>query len=129
MKKLHRRIIIRQYDYDKMVDRALSGLYHSATFTPITLSELEQEHLVRVLSNTQSEYLAQVPKRRAWNHTDDEKYYRYPRNFLWQMQEYLYDKNYVDWFSDYDEAGYLWIQARKNTPRTLLGWGEFEYNY
>ncbi len=130
MKKLKRQIIIRQYDYDKMISRALPSLYHRAEFTPITLTELEQEHLMKVLSDDNPQYRNQRPKGKPrWKDSRDEEYYQYPRNFLWYMQDYLYDKNYVDWFSDYDEDGYMWIQARKNTPRTLLGWGTFEYTY
>lgn len=129
MKKLRRRIIIRQYDYQKLAHEAIPGLYDSSTFVPITLKELEQEHLMRVLSETQSAYLNSVPKRKKWVGDDDDTYYKYPRNFLWQMQDYLYDKKYIDWFSEYDEDGYLWIQSKKNAPRTVLGWGEFEYNY
>lgn len=124
MKTLRRRIIIRQYDYDKMVKNAIPKLYHNANFTPITLKELEQEHLMMVLSEKKSQKFL-VPS----DHRIDDKYYEHPRSYLWQMQNVLYDRNYVDWFSDYDEDGYMWVQAKKNTPRTLLGWGEFEYNY
>jgi carotenoid cleavage dioxygenase-like enzyme len=124
MSVLRRRVIIRQYDYLKLAHEAIPGLYDASSFVPITLKELEQEHLMMVLSEKPSEKLL-VPR----NYQSDEKYYEYPQNYLWHMQNRLYDKKYVGWFSEYDEDGYLWIQARKNTPRTLLGWGEFEYYY
>jgi len=123
-KQLRRRVIIREYDYNKVVDRALPSLYHKANFVPITLKELEQEHLLMVLSEHPSQKL---PMRRRYK--GDDPCYQYPKNYLWEMQDILYNKSYVDWFSEYDKDGYMWIQARKNTPRTLLGWGTFEYNY
>ena len=124
MKQLRRRIIIRQYDYLKLVRNTIPGLYHSSSFNPITLKDLEHEHLMMVLSEKRSRMLL-VPS----NHRVDPKYYEHPRSYLWQMQNVLYDKKYADWFSEYDEDGYMWIQARANTPSTLLGWGEFEYYY
>ena len=119
-KKLVRTVIVRQYDYNKMAKYAVPWLYSYSEFTPITIKELEQQHIMNILSDDKKSNL----------YIDEYKpYYQYPRNFLWEMRNNLYDKKYVDWFSDYDELGYMWIQARKNTPRTLLGWGTFEYNY
>ena len=124
MKHLKRRIIIRQYDYTQMVNRAVPALYDRSSFEPITLKELEQEYIMTILSEKKSQMLL-TPSR----YKGDEQYYQYPQSYLWQMQNYLYSKNYVNWFSDYDEDGYMWIQSRKNTPRTLLGWGTFERDY
>jgi hypothetical protein len=125
MKHLRRRIIIRQYDYTDMVKRAIPTWYHTSSFEPITLKELEQEYLLALLSEKKSQMLL-APSRYC---PPNEQYYQYPQSYLWQMQNFLYDKNYVKWFSEYDEDGYMWIQARKNTPKTLLGWATFEYDY
>lgn len=124
VKKLRRRVIIRQYDYLKLAHQAIPGLYDASSFVPITLKELEHEHLMMVLSEKPStKFLVRS------DYNIDKRDYEYPRNYLWEMQNSLYNKSYVDWFSEYDEDGYMWIQARKNTPKTLLGWGEFEYYY
>ena len=124
MKTLRRRVIIRQYDYNKLIKEVIPRLYHVASFEPITLKELEHEHLMMVLSD-QGRPMLLAPQ----DHRVDLKYYEYPRSYLYQMQKMLYDKHYVEWFSEYDKDGYMWIQARKNTPRTMLGWGTFEYYY
>ncbi len=115
MKQLRRRIIIRQYDFHRIQGGARQ-LYDSVNFEPITLNEIEQEHLFRVLNGTK------LPEP-AYGE------YHYPRNYLYAMQNYLYDKNYVDWFSKYDEDGYMYIQSRRNAPESMLGWATFEYDY
>ena len=117
MKHLQRRIIIRQYDYEKIVKQHVPGLYSTATFVPITLDELKKEHTFAILRNNSDRYRL------------ENVHYEYPRNYLQAMDDRLYDKRYVDWFSNYDSDGLMWIQSRQNTPRSVLGWGVFEYNY
>jgi hypothetical protein len=117
MKKLRRRVIIRQYDYHKVVKRAVPKLYTECSFVPITLKELEQEHLLKVLANEK------LPEPPAWLQL------KYPKQYLYAMKDYLYDEHYVDWFSEYDENGYMWIQAKKGGPETMLGWATFEVEY
>jgi hypothetical protein len=122
MKQLRRRCIIRHYDFVKIVKQYVPHLYHTAEFVPFTLKELEQERLLHILKETGK------PESRRYR----EVYVgdlEYPRNYLQSMSDYLYHEKYVDWFSDYDEAGYMWIQARANTPRSVLGWGIFGYDY
>lgn len=124
MKKLRRRCIIRQYDYLKFVDVYIPIYYHTAEFTPVTIKELEQERLFQILKNNSTDN--QRPGSMTNAYTGN---LEYPRNYLKAMQDYLYNPEYIKWFSDYDQDGYMWIQARSNTPRTMLGWGVFEYNY
>lgn len=114
-KLLKRRVIIRQYDYLKIQNRARQ-VYDRTDFEPITLKELEHEHLLKVLSG------ARLPKPMYGE-------YYYPRNYLYEMANYLYDKNYVDWFSKYDADGYMYIQSKRNAPESMLGWATFEYDY
>jgi len=45
---------------------------------------------------------------------------------LYQLRDYLYDKRYYDWRVSIDDQGFICVQARKNTPKTRLGWGVFE---
>lgn len=116
MKHLRRRVIIRQYDYHRVQNSALK-VYNRTDFEPITLQELEHEHLLKVLSNVD----LPVPP----PYLD----LTYPKTYLYRMQNYMYNKEYVNWFSEYDEDGYMWIQAKRNTPASMLGWATFEYDY
>ena len=49
-----------------------------------------------------------------------------PALFLFNIKGYLYNEKYIEWNAEYDEDVYIWVQARKNTPRSRLGWGYFE---
>lgn len=116
MKHLRRRVIIREYDFLKIRSHARK-LWDSVEFEPITLKELEHEHLLKVLAGVS------LPKAAAGGE------YIYPRTYLYEMRNYLYDENYVGWFSKYDEDGYMYIQSKKNAPESMLGWATFEYDY
>ena len=115
-KYLRRRVIIREYDFLKIYNYSLK-LYDSAEFEPITLKQLEHEHLLKVISGTK------LPQ--PLYHGE----YHYPKNYLYEMSNFLYDRKYVDWFSKYDADGYMYIQSRPNRPESMLGWATFEYNY
>jgi len=115
VKHLRRKIIIRQYDFHRIQSRARQ-VYDTVSFEPITLKEIEHEHLLRVLNGTK------LPEPMYGE-------YHYPRNYLYAMQNYLYDKSYVDWFSNYDDDGYMYIQTKRNAPESMLGWATFEYDY
>lgn len=117
MRRLRRRVIIRLHDYEKVRKRAIPSLYTECSFVPITLTELEQEHLMLVLANKQ------LPVPPPWLQL------KHPKQYLYAMKDYLYDENYIKWFSEYDEDGYMWIQAKKNAPNTMLGWATFEVEY
>ncbi len=114
-KYLRRRVIIREYDFLKIQNRSLK-FYDTAEFEPITLDQLKHEHLLKVLSG------ADLPKPMYGE-------YHYPRNYLYEMRNYLYDEHYVDWFSKYDADGYMYIQSQRNKPESMLGWATFEYHY
>jgi hypothetical protein len=118
MKHLRRRIIIREYDFCRIQSSARQ-LYDDVNFEPVTLKEIEQEHFFKILSGKYQE-----PKIR---NTIFE--YDHPRNFLYEMSDYLYDKKYVDWFSKFDQDGYMYIQSKRNAPESMLGWATFEYDY
>ena len=117
MKHLRRRVIMRQYDYVKHHGSFVPSYYSASNFVPITLKELEQEYLLKILNGT----------------IDEERIkkinFEYPKNYLQAMSDYLYKQEYIQWFSEYDEDGYMWIQARANTPRSVLGWATFELDY
>lgn len=115
---LRRRVIIREYDFEKVRAQAIGevgfmrwgALYDRAEFTPLTLEGLEKENVVDLLKG----------KERKFRALDQ------PNLMLYYLKDYLYNEKYFDWDIKYDENKQLWIQARKNTPRTRLGWGIFE---
>lgn len=115
---LRRKVIIREYDFNKVRDQAfvplgISGaLYDRAKFVPLTKNDLEIQNLVHVIKKGQD--------------NNPLKPTGIPAAFLYNAKDYLYSVKYIDYHSEYDEDGYIWVQARKNTPRTRLGWGIFE---
>lgn len=116
---LRRKVIIREYDFEKVKEQAIGPigfivdmrLYDRAEFTPLKLDEMEKLHLVNVLKGKDIRMYESLT---------------FPSVLLLKLKDYLYNEKYIEWNPEYDEDGYVWIQARKNTPRTRLGWGVFE---
>lgn len=116
---LRRRVIIREYDFVKVRDNALSEfggtrLYDRASFTPLNEFNLEQIKLLELLKGKNSPIT-------TLSHDLKE-----PALLLYELKDYLYNEKYYNWNPIIDEDGYMCVQARKNTPRTRLGWGVFE---
>lgn len=120
VRTLKRKVIIREYDFKKVRDQAfaplsmgmLELLYDRAEFKPLKRDDLEKENLIRVIKTPD--------KSNPFKPTE------VPALFLFNIKDYLYNEKYIDWNAEYDEDGYIWVQARKNTPRSRLGWGIFE---
>jgi hypothetical protein len=121
---LRRKVIIREYDYRKVYVEAFTPLscmgfkdtlYDRAEFTPLNFEALEKLKLVDILKGKQYSPLVKS----AWNNG-------IPAMLLFDLKDYLYDIRYYDWEVTVDEDGYLCVQARKNTPKTRLGWAVFE---
>jgi hypothetical protein len=119
MKKrtLRRKVIIREYDFERVREQVFNPLgihtlYDRAEFIPLNKEALEQENLIKLLKSGEN--------RNPFKPTS------IPAVFLFNIRDHLYNQKYIDWNSEYDEEGYIWVQARKNTPRTRLGWGVFE---
>ena len=119
MKPIRRRVLIREYDYRKMVTNAYGGiiydgmmLYNKSEFIPLTKIMIEQEEAWAVLSN----------KRHVWMYAS-----RGINNIFYGMADYLYNPRYESWAKSWDEDEYLCVQARVNTPRSRIGWATFEY--
>lgn len=120
-KVLKRKVIIREYDFERVKNEAFAplsfmgitdSLYDRADFVPLNRDILEKENLLKVIQNPgKSNPFA--PK-------------EIPALFLYNIKDYLYNQRYLDWKVEYDEQGYIWVQAKKNAPRTRLGWGIFE---
>lgn len=117
-KLLRRKIIIREYDFIKVQQRALTkggghySLYDRASFVPITKDELEKEYLIHALTETLSQDV--------WKPTNP------PACYLYEMKKRLYCENYIHWKSRFCEHGYIWVRYSNATPETKLGWGIFE---
>jgi hypothetical protein len=120
---LTRRIIIREYDFARVRDEAFSvisgdgSLYDRAEFTPMSNDTLEKLKLVELLKGKTTQ-LSQA----ALN-------LEIPALTLYQLKDYLYSEKYCQWRVTIDEDGYLCVQARKNTPKSRIGWGVFEKDY
>ena len=121
MRTLRRKVIIREYDYERVRSYAFmplrhmglnDTLYDRAEFTPITKTQLEHENLIKILKEVRGEN----PLRPT----------TVPALFLFNAKDYLYNERYIEWTSEYDDNGYIWIQSKKNAPKTRLGWGIFE---
>jgi hypothetical protein len=113
---LKRKVLIREYDYkkvahDSLMDREYGVLYDRASFTPVTLDDIEKHQIIELLKG-KTETLWRDLERPALS--------------LYNVKDFLYDPRYYDWQVTFDEEGYLCVQARKNTPKSRIGWGIFE---
>ena len=123
VRTLRRKVIIREYDFNKVRDQAfaplsymgiLDSLYDRASFLPLNQDNLEKLKVEEILRGK-----ATVLKSVDWN-------LKMPAILVAQLKDYLYNTRYYDWQVTIDEEGYLCVQARKNTPKSRLGWGIFE---
>ena len=121
VRTLRRKVIIREYDFKKVADQATGtfydgqALYDRVKFQPLNQETLEQLKLVEILKGKEHTPLIAS----EWNNN-------VPAMTLCHLRDYLYDERYYHWHLSIDEDGYLCVQARKNTPKTRIGWGEFE---
>jgi len=120
VRTLRRKVIIREYDFNKVRDQAfaplgISGsLYDRASFLPLNQDNLEKLKLQEILRGKTT-----VLKSVDWN-------LKIPAVLVAQLKDYLYNTRYYDWQVTIDEEGFICVQARKNTPKSRLGWGIFE---
>ncbi len=123
IRTLRRKVIIREYDFNRVRDQAfaplammgvLDSLYDRAEFTPISQDNLEKLKLVEIL------------KGKTTKLSEIELDLQRPAILVAQLRDYLYDVKYYRWNVTVDEEGYVCVQARKNTPKTRLGWAVFE---
>lgn len=121
-KKLRRRCIIREYDFKKMRNQATLW-YDTATFEPLTVRKIEAEIILRTLKGGDES---------KFRFRDADKVYERPSAWLYFMKDYLYDQNYYKWNVTVDPDGeeqQIYVQYRRNTPISRIGWAEFVYNY
>lgn len=124
MKVLRRKIIIREYDFNKIKTKATAKidrydtLYDRATFTPINKDDLEKEYLIFLLTKDENDVTSNPMN--SWKPTE------FPSSYLWHMKKNLYNEDYARWDCRFDEESYLLVRYNKVTPETKLGWGIFE---
>ena len=123
IRTLRRKVIIREYDFNKVKEQAflplacmgiLDSLYDRAEFIPLNQDNLEKLKVQEILRGKTT-----VLKSVDWN-------LKMPAVLVAQLKDYLYNDQYYHWTVSIDDEGYLCVQARKNTPKTRLGWGIFE---
>lgn len=89
-------------------------LYDRASFLPLNQDNLEKLKVEEILRGKTAGL-----KSVDWN-------LKMPAVLVAQLKDYLYNNRYYDWQVTIDEEGYICVQARKNTPKSRLGWGIFE---
>ena len=117
MKYLRRQTIIRESDFEKKIQSAVSLLYSRAEFAAVTVQELERDHMFKILSNDPS-----VNENFRVDFTN-------PKNILFHYRDYVYNPRYREWNLTIDSDGYIWIQSRKNVRPSRLGWAIAELWY
>lgn len=119
MRTLRRKVIIREYDFNKIREQVLThhdgyALYDRVSFLPLNEDSLEKLKLQEILKGKTgpiTEVTADLTR---------------PALLLYQLRDYLYNVRYTEWKVFTDDDGYLCVQSRKNTPKTRIGWGVFE---
>ena len=121
LRTLKRKVIIREYDFKKVADQATGhhfdgmALYDRVTFIPLDQEGLEKVKVLEILQGKQDTPLIKS----EWNDN-------VPAMLLFHLRDYLYDKRYYDWKVTIDDQGFIRVQARKNTPKSRIGYGIFE---
>ena len=119
IRTLRRKVIIREYDFAKVAHQATYGyydgmaLYDRVSFLPLNQENLEKLKVAEILRGKST--LKDI----RWENS-------MPSRLVAQFKDHLYDTRYYDWRVTIDEEGFICVQARKNTPRSRLGWGIFE---
>lgn len=122
-RELTRTVIIREYDFNKLCNLygiGAGGIYTSAIFEPYLRLHLEQDYILRVLSNKpRLNSYGQSRKAPAGS----------PYYMLREERDRMYNSRYLNYILDEDDQGRIWCQSRSNTPKTILGIGIFKYVY
>ena len=121
---LKRKVIIREYDFNKIKSQALAPLstmgiietlYDRAKFIPLNQEEFEKLKVLDILKGKKHTPILET-----------EYDFDRPTMLLHDLRDYLYNEKYWQWNVSIDEDGYMCVQSRRNTPKTRLGWAEFE---
>jgi len=121
-KILRRRVLIREYDFEKVKPYALSTgryqnqitLYDRVIFEPLDQDTLEKHLVIDILKGN-----SKVLRDMKWDSYS-------PTGMLYSVKDHLYNTQYYQWMVTVDDQGYLCVQARSNTPKSRMGWATFE---
>jgi hypothetical protein len=117
---LRRRVLIRETDFPTLRRNALrpnhplSPLYDTAVFTPVNTTELANAYLMNLLKGEQP---------------GPEKYYDTLKKYLHVQSHSLYNPNYLEYKIFDDSSGQIYLQYRKDSKPSKLGWGVLEKWY
>lgn len=123
IRTLRRKVIIREYDFERVRDQAFAPLammgssetlYDRAEFVPLNQENLEKLKVIDILRSKKTKI------------SEVDLDLKRPALLMSQLRDYLYSDKYYKWHVTVDEEGYICVQARKNTPKTRLGWAIFE---
>lgn len=121
---LTRKTLIREYDFNKVKAQAfaplstmgiIETLYDRASFMPLNQAALEKIKMMDILRGKNNTPIMEA----EWN-------LKMPALLVYHLRDYLYNEKYYNWKVSVDDEGFLCVQARKNTPKSRLGWGIFE---
>lgn len=121
---LTRKVIIREHDYKKVAEASLAPLitmgitetlYDRVSFIPLDQEALEKLKILDILKGKHRTPIMET----KWD-------LKMPGLLLWDLKDYLYNERYCHWSVTTDDEGVMCVQARKNTPKSRLGWAVFE---
>lgn len=115
IRTLKRRVLIREYDYVRMVKRAVPLHYDTASFESITRESIEKEKIWNELKGRSTN---------MWLY-----YNRNINQILDGMKDWTYNPQYIRWKKLWNEQGVLCVQSRSNHPPSELGWATFTVDY
>lgn len=119
IRTLRRRVIIREYDFEKVKREAFMPIGLGSIYDRAHITFLNQDGLEKIK-------LEQILRGKSGPLTEIDLETTKPYRLLCGLKDYLYNTKYLDWSVTEDEEGYICVQARKNTPRSRLGYAVFE---
>jgi hypothetical protein len=114
-----KKLIIREYDYKKLVDPKRRIGYYEEKWDRIAFEPITKEYFRKQASW----FLLKGDKKsaRIFQHYD------YPSEVMSRLPEKLmHDKRYPGWLLKYDEAGVLQVRASIGQRCSRVGWAIFE---
>ena len=112
-KLVRRRVLIREYDYERSLKHKAKWLYSNITFEPINQTTLEHEYMWATLQNKHPPRTLSIPALLSWVNSSG--------------VGTVYNLKYNNYHHDWDSNGDAVIWYSINKPRSRLGWAILEY--
>lgn len=113
-KLIRRRVLIREYDYEKKLKPQAKWLYSNISFEPINRTILEQEYMWATLQNKNPPKTTSIPALLSWVNSSG--------------IGTVYSLRYSNYDYAWDSNGDAVIWYAVNKPRSRLGWATLEYH-